>query len=238
MHIYANISRFKSVLLLPKRPILPRERESQMLQTQVIINQNPWEHRVPTDVLASILLAIADERADYIETNYKVDGAPSFAVAIADPTVSPSRDNKDAILAIILIGPDAKRLMVNAIAKMVWHREHGQMAGYGAYVDPLTSADGDFAWGYSCQVNNLIGGGSGLTQEGDLHETGHILVSFDYEVRLVLKAWFDGQESRPGWYCNSQLPGRRYTDMVTLVNDNHAFGGGRALAALPEGNDV
>lgn len=221
-------------------PILPRERESQMLNTRVFVIQNPWSHRVPLNILTQILTEIAEKRAEHIESSYRADdetGEHNFTFVILDPAAPRWKPSAEAILAIVLIGPNAVKLIPNAIAKAVWHRDHGQLAGYGAYVDTLTAADGDFAWGFSCQVDNTIGGGSGLTQEADAYEVGIALVEFNFEIRSLEKNWFESQKKRPGWFCNADEPGEQYRAMTHNAITGALYDSG-IYDETPAGNDV
>lgn len=213
-----------------------------MLKTRILIVQNPWSHRVPLSVLAEILTEIAEDRAEHIESSFRADdetGEHNFAFVILDPTAPQWKPSSETILAIVLIGPNAERLIPNAIAKAVWHRDHGQMAGYGAYVDTLTGADGDFAWGFSCRVDNTIGGGSGLTQEADAYEVGVALVAFNFGIRALQKNWLECQKKRPNWFCNTNQPGEQYRGMShdAIAGALHDSGI-NVVNVIPAGNDT
>lgn len=188
------------------------------LPTRIRVHQNPWEHRIPNRQLVEILTKVADLSEQRIRLYPGEDDQPaSFAQVILDPTAPMWAPSHETLLAIIEIGPDAERLVENAIAKGMFHRDHGVMAGYGVFTNTVTSADGDFAWGFSSKVDDSIGAGSGLTQEEDALEAGLTLVHFNYEVRAALKRWFASQEAqgtRPSWFCNTNQPGKAYSELA------------------------
>lgn len=197
-----------------------------MLQTRVRIHHNPWNHRVPDERLVEILTSIVKDRETHLrheimKTNLikgegleGTDARPSFAFVILDPTAPISRPSEETILAVLEIGPNSQDYIPYAIAKAIWHRDHGRRSDYGVYVDTLTSADGDSAWGFSCQVDDTIGGGCDDAQEMAEYEAGVALVTFNHQVRKALREWFESQEERPDWFCNSNQPDKRFTGAV------------------------
>jgi len=188
-----------------------------MLDTRARIFQNPWSHTVPNGQLFQIINMVADKRAEHIERQFDAGAYEdkSFGLVFLDPTAPQWKPSSETLLAAIEIGEGAENLIPNAIAKAVWHRDHGQLAGYGVYTDLTTSADGDFAWGYSTTVDNTIGGGSGLNELQDACEVGHALVTFNYLVRVARKAWLqDTKKKRPSWFCDQNEPGELYAEMA------------------------
>lgn len=190
-----------------------------MLETRVRVFLNPWSDTVPNGQLFQIVQMVADKRAEHIERQFQAGEyeRDSFGLVILDPTAPVSRPSSETLLAAIEIGPNGEHCLPNGIAKAVWHRDHGQPAGYGVYVDLTTSADGDFCWGFSTQVDNTIGGGSGQNELQDACEVGHALVTFNFLVRQARKAWFDERakaDARPSWFCNQNEPAVLYTEMA------------------------
>lgn len=187
-----------------------------MLERFIRVHQNPWDHTVPNDKLAEIIHAVADRRAEHVLKQYEAGNYSrnSLGVAILNPTAPLWQPSSETLLATIAIGPEGVRFVTNAIAKAVEHRDRGLLAGFGVYVDLTQSADGDFCYGYSTQVDGTIGGASGQTELQDVMEAGHALVSFNYWIRQARKAWLDGREERPHWFCNLDEPGELYTEMA------------------------
>lgn len=189
-----------------------------MLDVRVRVYQNPWEHTVPTDELVNILESVADRRAEHVEKQFERGNYTrnSLGLAILDPTSALWRPSAETLLATVAIGPEGERFIPNAIAKAVEHRDKGQLAGYGAYVDLTQTQDGDFTYGFSTQVDGTIAGASGQSELQDACEAGHAAVSFNYFIRETRKAWLASQESRPRWFCNEDLPRTLYQDMAAL----------------------
>ncbi len=187
-------------------------------EIRVRLYTNPWSHRIPNEELAHILTHVAVKRAEHIKSqikagNYNPDD-DSLGLAIMNPTAPIQMPSSEALLATIAIGPKGDEMVVNAIAKAVYHRDKGQVAGYGVYVDTTQTADGDFAWGFSTQVDGTIGAASGLNELQDACEAGHALVSFNYLVREAHKVWMQSQAGRPSWFCDQNQPGQLYTSMA------------------------
>jgi hypothetical protein len=211
-----------------------------MLQRRIRVYQNPWEHTVPNDTLVLILETIASERAESVARQlatgtYQRD---SLGLAILNPAAPDWQPSDEALLATIAIGLEGERLVLNAIAKAVMHRDKGKIAGYGAYVDLTQSQDGDFTWGFSSQVDGTIVGASGQTELQDAYEAGHAAVEFNYEIRDARRSWFDRQESKPRWFCNVDQPRQLYVGMAagpTIYDSEvkeHSFPGHAAAHEL------
>jgi hypothetical protein len=185
---------------------------------RIRLYSNPWSHRIPDADLVRILTNIAAKRAEHLQAqleagNYDPDD-DSLGIAIMDPTAPNWQPSSEALLATIAIGPKGDDMVVNAIAKAVFHRDKNRPGGYGVYVDTTQSADGDFAWGFSTKVDDTIGAASGLNQLQDACEAGHALVSFNYFVRTACDEWMKRQEQRPSWFCNQNQAGEMFTDMA------------------------
>jgi hypothetical protein len=192
-----------------------------MLEVRIRLYRNPWEHTVPNDELVSIIDRVAKSRAVEVQKHFESGEYKrnSMAIVILDPTAPIWKPSAETLLATISIGPDGNDYVVNAIAKAVEHRDKGQLAGYGAYVDLTQTEDGDFTYGYSTQVDNTIGGASGATELQDSSQAGHALVSFNFYIRQARKAWYDADRAKPkeehsAWFCDENTPLELYTQMA------------------------
>lgn len=187
-----------------------------MNESQWWIYDNPWSHTMDNASLAAAIKRIAETRAQHVqrmhdEGLYKTN---SLGIAILDKTAPLWRPSTDVLLCAIAIGPEGKRFIQNALAKAVYHRDHGHPAGYGVYMDLTESADGDFCYGYSTEVDGTIAGASGQREIEDAMEAGHAAVSFNFFVRQGRDAWFNRQTERPHWFCNKDEPGQNYQQML------------------------
>ncbi|MBI5906518.1 hypothetical protein HY857_00495 [Candidatus Saccharibacteria bacterium] len=187
-----------------------------MLKRFIRVHQNPWDHTVPDDQLTGLILAVADRRAEHVARQFDagIYARDSLALAILNPAAPLWQPSSETLLATIAIGPEGERFVANAIAKAVEHRDHGLPGGYGVYVDLTQSADGDFCYGYSTQVDGTIGGASGQTELQDACEAGHALVTFNYYIREARKKWAEMREAHPHWFCNLDEPGELYSEMA------------------------
>jgi hypothetical protein len=186
--------------------------EVRMLDYQVKLLSNPWDHTVPHAKLYDLLVQVAESRANHIEKMHAKDEWPraSLGLALMIPGAPRNWMAEDAILATIAIGMEGQRFVVNAISKAFYHHDHGVPAGYGRYVDLAASADGDFCYGYSAKVDNMIAGASAQTEIQDACEAAHAAATFLYFIRRERGVWIDQQPEPPHWFCNVDEPGELY----------------------------
>jgi hypothetical protein len=189
--------------------------EDLVLDIRVRIYKNPWGDVIPRDKLVDIIKKIALERALHIHTQFEAGNYKrnSIAIVLFDPSAAIKQPSSETMLCSIVIGPEGEQFLENAIAKGMMHRNSGQVAGYGRYVDPMMMMEGDFLYGFSTQVDSLIAGASGLTELQDACEGGHFAVSFNYMIRVAIKGWLDYYVKRK-WLSNDDLPRHIYTDMA------------------------
>lgn len=182
-----------------------------MLSTRIRVYQNPWDHTVPRDKLVSIMAGVAGRRAEHVAKQFEAGAytRDSLGLAFLNPQAPAWQPSSETLLATIAIGSEGERFIPNAIAKAVYHRDHGEPAGFGVYVDLTQSGDGDFCYGYSSQVDGTIAGASGQTELQDACEAGHAAVSLNYFVRAARKGWLD-EHPDAHWFCNIDAPGELY----------------------------
>lgn len=185
-----------------------------MANFSVKVYYHPWGHSLD-DNLETILESIAIQCAESVAREHAAGtyARDSLGIAILDPTAPLWKPSTEVLLATIAIGPDGEQFVTNAIAKAVHHRDKQQLAGYGVHVDLTQSADGDFAYGFSTQVDGTIAGASGQSELQDAVEAGHALVEFNYAVRATRKRWLEAQDPRPRWFCDQNEPDRRFREM-------------------------
>jgi hypothetical protein len=189
-----------------------------MLPIEVRLIQNPWSHTVPDSDLLGMLEKVATTRASHLEEKFKQGKWPNnnLALAFLNPAAPKWQPTPQTLLATIAIGNEGRPFVVNAIAKASYHRDHDVPAGYGVYVDLATSCDGDFCWGYSTKVDDLIIGASAQYEIQDACDAGHAGVSLLYYIREARGAWMKNQLVEPDWFCNLNAPHKVYTAMAEL----------------------
>lgn len=187
-----------------------------MLEYKVRLYLNPWGETITKDELPRILKHVAETRAMHVGRQFDLGHYKrnSLGLAILDPTAPIWRPSTHTLLATIAIGPEGERFLPNAVAKAVEHRDKGQLAGYGAYVDLTQTADGDFTYGFSCRVDDTIGGASGQTEIQDACEAGHALVTFNYLVRQARGLWLASRQGHPRWFSDADQPAAKYVSMT------------------------
>lgn len=176
---------------------------------------NPWLHSVGGDGLMTIIHRVAVARAAHVAKQFAAGDykRESLGLAIMNPSAPISADSMDALLATVAIGPEGDSFVPNAIAKAVQHRDSGQLAGYGVYVDLTRTQDGDFCYGFSTQVDDTIAGASGQSELQDACEAGHAAVTFNYLLRSHRKEWVDAHSGNR-WFCNIDEPAGLYTRLA------------------------
>jgi len=187
-----------------------------MLETQVSLKRNPWDHSVPHETLFNIVSKVGESRAKHVEKLHERGEWPrdSLGIALMVPFAPRSLPAADALLATIAIGPDGERYVMNAVAKAAYHHDRGEPAGWGVYMDLAASADGDFCYGFSSMVDGMIVGASGQKEMQDACEAAHAAATFLYLLRREREVWMEGREERPRWFCNIDQPGETYQAMV------------------------
>jgi hypothetical protein len=187
-----------------------------MLDVLVKLMQNPWGHTIPDEALIGMFEKVATTRATHVEKMFEQGEWPrnSLGLAFLNPAAPTWQPTPETLLATIAIGSEGQRFVVNGIAKASFHRDHGYPAGYGVYMDLATSIDGDFCWGYSTKVDELIVGASGQHEIQDAVEAGHAGSQLLYYIRQARGAWKEQQPTEPNWFCNLNAPLEVYTAMA------------------------
>jgi hypothetical protein len=101
---------------------------------QIVRVRNPWPDTVPDGVFLSYLSTAAcdglEHMQDLVSAGTLSPDRDSFACVILDPTGRiDSSVVKDFVIAIVLIGPNAERLVPNAAAKADAHLRHWRSNG-------------------------------------------------------------------------------------------------------------
>jgi hypothetical protein len=176
---------------------------------------DPWEHSFPQADLRYALTDMGAGMAQRIEDGYAagIYNKTSFGLVLLDPTAPIQVPSSEAILATIAIGPEGSKYLVNALAKVVEHRDHGVECGILVYTAPHVLTDGDFCWGYSVELNGTYVGASGLTQLQDRYFATDLANGFNLDVDEAYQTWRSGHPEN-GWRCNVNQPSRRYTDAL------------------------
>lgn len=186
-----------------------------VLETTLIQMVHPYFQLFPDDTFQELLSDVVRQRGLDIQTRcasgeYSRD---SMGFVILDPTASISTPSLQAILAIASVGPTGKDFLVNALAKVVEHRDRGVECGVQVYTRPHMLADGDFRYGYSVLLDGTYVGGSGLTEYEDRYQCTLLAADFNLRVAKARKSWEEIQ-GKGRWYCNQDEPGNQYTETL------------------------
>jgi hypothetical protein len=192
---------------------------------QIVRVRNPWPDTVPDGVFLSYLSTAAcdglEHMQDLVSAGTLSPDRDSFACVLLDPTGRVvSNVVKDFVIAIVLIGPNAERLVPNAAAKADAHLRHWRSNGDVIEDSNYCLSDGEFAWGYSVDYAGAPGGGSGLSDKQDRDVANTILASFFEKIHDERERFIRDQRAVHGswgWYNNTNTPDPEYQDVVTLL---------------------
>jgi hypothetical protein len=189
--------------------------------------RNPWPRTFPDVLLVASLkdaAAAARRQMQRWEVAGEIEeGRGSFAAVLLDPTRPRSAQTlMERVMAIIMIGPDARKYVANGASKADAHDRHNMNMGQLVGTDNHLLADGEFGWGNSAEYRRAIGGGSGLSvrQDGELVELMlRVLVD---AVRAFRKSWlWQQREQKPEaghrWFDPDDQPGVLYANVIGLT---------------------
>ncbi len=165
--------------------------------------------------LVEILKRVGETRAAHVsrqfgENKWKRD---CLAIAIMNPAAPLWLPSPKALLATLAFGEGGEEFLPYAVFKAVDHRDRGEAAGFGFYMDMVTSPDGAAIYAGSTCVDRTIGAASAQFEIQDACEAGHGLVTFNYLIRAERKGW---HESHPDhkWSCEANQPGPYYAAIL------------------------
>ncbi len=188
-----------------------------MLPLHIRLHRNPWPETIGHHELFGILTNVARKRAEHVTKQFAVQEykRECLGLVIMDPTAPNWLPSKQAVFCTIAIGEGGHQFVPNALAKAIFHRDHGVPGGYGVYMDPVMLANGDFCYGFSTKVDNTIAAASAQSEIQDACEAGHAAVSFNYYIRQLNQAW---RESHPGhkWFLDQNEPTGDVSELAVL----------------------
>jgi hypothetical protein len=195
---------------------------------KVVLVRNPWPHTVPDDALMMFLTTAAtyaQQEIKHLIGEHKLAAdRDSFAAVLLDPS---NRVNyhyhlvSEIVLAIILIGPAAEKLIPNAAAKADAHNRHSRSNGEFVREANFCLADGEFAWGYSAEFRGAGGAGSGLkdTQDQDVaYQILRYVMSRVHRMREQFIRHHRAEHGSWGWYSSVNTPDPEYADVTELLH--------------------
>ncbi len=179
---------------------------------------NPYAHTVP--YLDLLINDLACNRAREVVEGHKRGEFKrnSLAICLMNPA-KPARRGTEAVLAMIVIGPEGRDYLPNAVAKAVTHHNTRQDCGIAAYVEPYRLVDGSFVYGHSAEVAGTIAGASGLTEAQDRFMATVLAAEFNYRVTEAHKVW---REQHPDnkWFCNVDKPHEEFSAIADLIDED------------------
>jgi hypothetical protein len=184
------------------------------LSLEIRVITNPYVRSIPDSEFVTIIRAAAEARAEDIERrsqNGEYTRA-SMSFVILDPTAPSWKPSEDAVLAMIIIGPDGRDFLPNAAAKAIEHRDHSADCGVLVYAQSHRLADGDFRFGFSACVEGTYVGGSGLSEIQDRYQATVLAADINYRIAEARQKW--AEKNTDGyWFGNQHEPAERYASI-------------------------
>jgi hypothetical protein len=198
---------------------------------KVVLVRNPWPQTVPDNVLLQFLMTAASSAKQeincLIQEGKLAEEHDSFAAVLIDPTDRVTYDTiSDAVMAIILIGPNAEKFIPNAAAKADAHKRHDLSNGEIVHKANFCLTDGEFAWGYSAEYMGAVGAGSGLKDTQDRDVTFLILKTVLERVHRARADYIRNKRIEHGswaWYNTTNTPDSDYAVVTELLSSPGAL---------------
>jgi hypothetical protein len=178
------------------------------------VRRNPWPDTIPNEAFYALLERVIAARAADVSSRHTAGEyvRDSMGFCLLDPTVPDSTPTEDSVLALFAIGDEGNDYVVNAIAKVFEHRDHGADCGALVYSQSHRLADGDFRFGFSVVVEGTPVGASGLTELQDRYQATLLGAEFNLRVAEARETW--GKDVAGAWYHDGSKPGRRYATLA------------------------
>ncbi|MFD0273091.1 hypothetical protein ACFVHB_04145 [Kitasatospora sp. NPDC127111] len=186
---------------------------------------NPYAYMLDDEGFAELLTELALRRAESIWRNHTAAPADaprgpypraSMGFVLLDPTAPRWVPDERAVLAVVTVGEEGHRFLVNAAAKAAGHRRLGRNHGEAVLVDPHLCGSGAFRYGHSAEVRGQIVGASSQSPDQDLHEAGRLAADLVNAVAEHHLAW----EERVGpgdWYAATDEPHPTWPAMIAFA---------------------
>lgn len=187
------------------------------LEPEVRLIRNPWGESLADGVVLQTFMTAALNAREWasgeVEFGY-MDGYDAFASVFLDPTRPRGQAGiQERIMAVILFGKDAFKLVPNAAAKADAHDRHGINNGELVREANFCLGDGDFAYGDSSYYKGAIAAGSGFTQIQDKHMVDRMLEESMTKIHDHRQNWIRSQRRVGGqlaWFNINDQPGAEY----------------------------
>jgi hypothetical protein len=184
------------------------------LSLNIRVVTNPYSRSIPDTDFTAIIRAAAEARAEDIERGSRRGEYPreSMSFVILDPTAPSWKPSRDAVLALIVIGPDGISFLPNAAAKAIEHRDHGTDCGVLVYAQNHRLTDGDFRFGFSVCLEGLYVGGSGLSEIQDRYEATVLAADINYRITAARERWAE-KHADGYWFGDQHRPSEQYAQI-------------------------
>lgn len=186
------------------------------LSLEIRLVTNPYARSIPDSEFTGLIRTAAEARAEDIERGSRTGEYPraSMSFVVLDPTAPAWKPSDDAVLALIVIGPDGMSFLPNAAAKAIEHRDHGTDCGVLVYAQNHRLADGDFRFGFSVCLEGMYVGGSGLSEIQDRYQATMLAADINYRINAAREKW---AASHTGgyWFGDEHEPAGRYAHIWT-----------------------
>ncbi|MBW4061081.1 hypothetical protein HJC99_00710 [Candidatus Saccharibacteria bacterium] len=189
---------------------------------RVRVSAGNWNDTFPPGELAKLVYEMGRQLDNEVRRGYESGEylSDSFGMVILDPAAPNWRPSTDCILATIAVGNNGDGLLVNALAKVVIHRDHGQEAGIAVYTMKRTIPDRYFKWGFSALLDGTFAGGSGQKELQDRMLVTRFVADFNCALDSARKQ-SEADHPKNSWYANDNCPAAELTYALTrLAGDN------------------
>ncbi|MEU6234000.1 hypothetical protein [Kitasatospora sp. NPDC047058] len=135
---------------------------------------------------------------------------------LPDPTAARWVPDEQAVLAVVTVGEDGHRFLVNAAAKAAGHRRLGRNHGEASWSTPTCAAAARSATGTPPRSAARSSGRAPSPPDQDLHEAGRLAADLVNAVAEHHLAW----EERVGpgdWYATTDEPHPSWRAMVAFA---------------------
>lgn len=188
------------------------------LRGNIHIISNPYVDMIPDEEFFKLVAGVMADRADDIARRFVAGEYPrnSMGFVVLDRTAPLWKPSDKCVLIVAAIGDEGKDFVSNAMAKAIEHRDHGVDCGVLVYTQKGRLAEGDFRYGFSVCIDGLYVGGSAQSELQDRYQCTLLAADLNYRVDSAIKAW-EEKTGKGSWYCNENLPGRRYANPLALA---------------------
>jgi|GEM_PF-1828720 len=184
-----------------------------LLPIHARLYSDPYSRRIPGFGLPDIIRRVCRASAERISERHQSCeyASSSLAIAVMDSTAPTWLASDKALLATVAIGEAGERLVLEAVAKAMQHRDRG----LATHADPMRSADGDLSDGYATLVDGTVVAACGLTEQQNAYEAGHFALGLNLLVRNALGDWRTRHPSNR-FLADNDRPSSQISDVMFM----------------------